>query len=371
MKGRQDSLFPEDGPGDASTADAAIADESRPGGQPAPGRRAQEVLPAEPGAEQQAWAARLPPTLHLGTSSWHFPGWKGLVWRGDHASATLSRHGLTAYGQHPLLRGVSLDRAFYRPLSALDYLRYAQQVPPHFRFIVKAPALVCDALVRGEQGQGRQLNTAFLDPTLAVQTFVEPAAEGLRDKAGALVFQISPLPGRWLRDMAALLQRLDGLLAAVRQALAPAGALHALAPGAVVAVEVRDAAFLQPDVAPAFIDTLRRHGATYCLGLHAKMPPIEDQLFVLRALWPGPLVCRWNLHRRHGAYGYEAARDLYEPFDRIQDPDPQTREHLARVIRATTARGLPALVTINNKAEGSAPLSVAELARCCLGLSPR
>lgn len=68
----------------------------------------------------------------------------------------------------------------------------------------------------------------------------------------------------------------------------------------------------------------------YRLGLHAQKPPIEEQLPLLRTLWPGPLVCRWNLHRRHGAYGDESAKAQYAPFDCLQDPDPTTRAHLAR-----------------------------------------
>src|SRR3546814_18611797 len=80
-----------------------------------------------------------------------------------------------------------------------------------------------------------------------------------------------------------------------------------------IAVEVRDPEWLMP----AFTSTLRAAGATYCLGLHAKMPPIDEQLPILRALWPGPLVCRWNLHRRHGAYGYEAAKPLYGDFNAL------------------------------------------------------
>ena len=109
---------------------------------------------------------------------------------------------------------------------------------------------------------------------------------------------------------------------------------------------------------------------TYCLGLHAKMPPIEDQLPLLRALWPGPLVCRWNLHRRHGAFGYEAAKAQYEPFDQLIDPDDETRTHLARVIAGTCGAGELAYVTINNKAEGSAPLSVAALAEAVTNDAP-
>lgn len=66
---------------------------------------------------------------------------------------------------------------------------------------------------------------------------------------------------------------------------------------------------------------------------------------------------------RHGAYGYESAKAQCAPFDRLQDPDPTTRAHLARVITGTCSAGQNAYVTINNKAEGSAPLSVVELGR--------
>ncbi len=69
------------------------------------------------------------------------------------------------------------------------------------------------------------------------------------------------------------------------------------------------------------------------------------------------------MHRRHGAYGDESAKAQYAPFDRLQDPDPTTLAHLARVITGTCGAGQNAYVTINNKAEGSALLSVLELGR--------
>lgn len=81
---------------------------------------------------------------------------------------------------------------------------------------------------------------------------------------------------------------------------------------------------------------------------------------MLRAMWPGALVCRWNLQR---GFRYQQAKDLFEPFDKLAAPDPANRAELARVIAATAAAGHPVFVTVNNKAEGSAPLSIFELAR--------
>ena len=317
------------------------------------------VRPVAPTPEWIELAQALPPGVHLGTSSWHFPGWNGLVWDGDYAESALSKHGLAAYAQHPLLRSVSLDRAFYRPLTASQYARYAAQVPPHFRFIVKAPALVTDAWVRSEDGRGMAPNPAFLDHDLALREFIAPALEGLGARVGALVFQISPLPPAQLARLPELIERIGALFAAL-PSLAPD------APDGVLALEVRDAAFLAPAHAPLLARALRaaggRNAVTYCLGLHARMPPIEDQLPLLRALWPGPLVCRWNLHSRHGAFGYEHARRSYAPFDVLVDPDLPTRSTLARVIAGTVGGGQPAYVSINNKAEGSAPRSVIALA---------
>lgn len=309
------------------------------------------IQPAAIQPNQQRTAAGIPANIHLGTSSWSFPGWTGLVWADVYSDTVLAKDGLAAYARHPALRTVSLDRTFYRPLSASQYAAYAAQVPEDFRFVVKAPSLITDAVVRAEGGRGTQPNPAFLDPALAVSEFVQPALEGLGHRIGALVFQLSPLPAPFLRDLPTLMDRLATLLAA----LPP---LKPTAPDAVVAVEVRNAELLTP----AFAALLRQVGATYCLGLHPRLPPLQDQLPMLRALWPGPLVCRWNLHRRHGNQGYEEAKGLYEPFDRLVDPDPDTRAGLARVMAATAAAGHKVYVTVNNKAEGSAPLSVMALA---------
>ena len=317
-----------------------------------PRRRRAGIQPAPVDDEQRALAAALSPHIRLGTSSWSYPGWQGLVWAGRHGESNLSRNGLTAYAAQPLHRAVGIDRGFYQSLTASQYERYAQLVPEDFRFTVKAPSVITDAQVRAEDGRGRQANTAFLDPRLAVQEFVAPAMEGLGTRIGALVFQLSPLPLAMLDRMPEQLDRLHAMLAALPS-------LRDVAPEAVVAVEVRDPEWLTPD----FVAVLKETGARYCLGLHPKLPSIQDQLPLLRAMWPGPLVCRWNLHRMHGPFGYEDAEKKYGEYAELMDPDAATRAVLAKVIRATAEAGHPACVTISNHAEGSAPLSLRALAR--------
>lgn len=314
--------------------------------------RARGVQPCPPAPADEALAAALSPRIHLGTSTWSYPGWQGLVWAGRHSEATLSKSGLTAYAAHPLLRAVGIDRGFYRPLAASDFERHAQQVPAHFRFTVKAPSLVTDALLRSEDGRGQEPNPLFLDAETARRDFIEPAYEGLGNRIGALVFQLSPLTPALLGRMNEALDRLHALLLGLPKP--PAG---------VIAVEVRNPEWLCPDL----VALLRDAGARYCVGLHPKLPPLAEQLPLLRALWPGPLVARWNLNRLHGPFGYEVAEKRYGEFAEMLDPDPDTRAELARIIRGTAGAGQDVFVTISNHAEGSAPLSVRALARAIVG----
>lgn len=352
----QDDLFGETAPKPSASAANPIMSAAPPmpnAPLPPPGRpkRSGQVHPVGADDGLTTLAAALPTQLRLGTSSWTYPGWKGLVWEGEHSDAQLSKQGLAVYAQHPLMRTVSIDRSFYRPLTAAQYARYASQVPDDFRFVVKAPSVVTDALVRSEDGRGRQPNPAFLSPELARSECLEPTLQGLGHKLGALVFQLSPLPLAQLDRMHEMLDRLRTMLLAL-PALVPQ------APDGVIAIEVRDPEWLTPD----FAAVLREAGATYCLGLHAKMPPLQEQLPLLRALWPSPLVCRWNLNPVHGPYGYEEAEKTYAPYDRLRHPDPATRASLAVVIAGITGRGQNAFVTISNHAEGCAPLTVRGLA---------
>jgi len=296
-------------------------------------------------------APALPVDIRLGTSSWFFPGWRGLVYDGLHPQPMLSRKGLAAYAQIPLLRTVSLDRTFYAPISAVDYARYASQVPEHFSFVVKAPALVCDAVMRDEEGRGKVPNPHFLDATVATREFVLPCLEGLKEKAGPLVFQVSPLPRSLVEGASLLVERLEAFFAALPREMAGREPLYAL--------ELRNPELLTPRL----MRMLARAGVRYCVGLHDRMPEVERQEAALKALdgeTPGPLVVRWNLHR---GFLYQAAKQRYDPFDRLVDEDGETRRALALMAARAFKAGRKVWITANNKAEGSAPLTVLELAR--------
>ncbi len=273
---------------------------------------------------------QLPASVHLGTSSWSFPGWQGIVYGDAYSESALARVGLAAYAQHPLLRLVGIDRGYYQPLPRSDFVRYANQVPAGFRFLVKAPALVADAFMRGERGAPAEPNPYFLDVGAAIEQFIVPAIEGLASHAGPLLFQLSPLP----REMTigdgghSTIDRLGAFLDALPRRVGEIAPLYA--------VELRNAELLTP----RFIRMLRETGVRLTIGVHARMPAAARQSAALRALdalpdegddWrlKGPLVVRWNLH---SGFRYDDAKTRYAPFDRLIDPDIATRGALVHLM---------------------------------------
>lgn len=294
-------------------------------------------------------ARRLPETLRMGTSSWSFPGWDGVVYDRRVSQRTLARHGLEAYAQHPLLRTVGVDRTYYRSISAETFRGYASVVPDDFRFLVKADRLVTSPY--DPEGYGvRQPNPHFLDPSFATDTVVGPMAEGLGDKAGPLLFQFSPIPPNLVGGRGAFVDRLQGFIEAL-----PQGVLYAF--------ELRTAAFLTR----GYANLLETVGAAHCYNVHPAMAPLAKQLSVVSPFYQPALVVRWMLH---AGLKYEAAKEKYEPFDRIVDEDAESRERIAVAVLDALVAERPVFVIANNKAEGSAPRSIFRLAERIATWSP-
>ena len=74
----------------------------------------------------------------------------------------------------------------------------------------------------------------------------------------------------------------------------------------------------------------------------------------------GPLLIRWNLK---AGYTYEEARTRFTPFDQLVDEDSATRDSIAQLCMATISAGHECTIIANNKAEGSAPLTLVKLAQ--------
>jgi uncharacterized protein YecE (DUF72 family) len=328
----------------------------------------ERVPPAPPPAAVCALAERLPAHVRLGTSSWAYPGWRGIVFGARAPAAALARDGLAAYAAWPLFGTVGLDRSFYATPSVAEYAALGSLVPPGFLFTVKGdqrctrPDMDASGSTLGSTTalQGRGIaNPLFLDAGFIRDAVLAPAVEGLGALLGPVVLQFPHLDlsarGR-LGGADAFLERLAECLAALR-GLQCAGAPLTLA------VEVRNRELLRGAHARAYVAALREAEAVHCHVQHPTMPGVTDQERALTEAGGGiararAVVVRWMLP---AGTTYEAAAEALEPYDRLQAPDDAVRSEVAALLRqASPAR--PGFAVINNKAEGSAALSVTALA---------
>lgn len=304
---------------------------------------------ATPGPELRALGARMPGNLRLGTSSWSFPGWSG-VWDRAYDKALLSREGLAAYAAHPVLGAVGLDRTYYGPMSARELRGLAEQVPSEFRFLVKAHEHLTVRRFPKHPRYGARAgeeNPRFLDPGYARDAVVGPVSEGLGARLGTLLFQFPPMPAGLVGGPEVFAERLHAFL-------------DALPRGLRYAVEIRTRAWL----GRPYADALVAAGASHAYVSHPAMPPIAEQVRAVPGGARHGLVVRWML--RHDL-DYESAKAGFAPFSSLSAPDPAVRSDIARLVGLALGRDKEVLVIVNNKAEGSSPLSCVELARAVVG----
>ncbi|MEZ4383595.1 MAG: DUF72 domain-containing protein [Nannocystaceae bacterium] len=316
------------------------------GGPPTPVASSRSgVAPVLAPEELTVLAASLPPDLHLGTSSWSFPGWAGIVYDQRYSQERLARGGLEAYAQHPLLRSVGIDRSYYAPLRSDELQRYADAVPEGFRFLMKAHETLTMAYyprhARYGARRGRP-SEAFLDPGYATLQVVDPFIRVLGERAGPLLFQFAPQDVGGLGGPRHFAERLHRFLRAL-----PRGPLYA--------VELRNAELMTADYRDALADV----GAAHCVNVYPGMPPPLVQAQRAAIAQAPALVVRWMLQPR---LTYEQARAAFEPFDRLAQEDPFHRGQIADLVVDAARAGRPAYVIANNKAEGSSPLTLTRLA---------
>jgi uncharacterized protein YecE (DUF72 family) len=311
-------------------------------------QRTVEPAPLRP--DHAALAERLPEGVRLGTMSWSYAGWIGLVYASGTPRGLLPERGLSAYAKNPLLRSVEIDRTYYEPLTASVFEGYAAQVPDDFRFTAKASeeCVVPRFPTHPRYGKRRgELNPRYLDAGWAADAVVAPFIEGLGHKAGVLVFQFPPLPSA---EHGAFADQLHSFLTRL-----PKGRSYA--------VEVRNTELLTPRYAAALADA----GAVHCHNVWTGMPSLHTQAKLMAPRARRPFVVRWLMRR---TLAYEDARARYEPFDRIAEEDPENLTTVADMVIQAALDDAPALIAVDNKAEGCAPESIARLARAIAERSP-
>jgi uncharacterized protein YecE (DUF72 family) len=297
------------------------------------------LFASQPAFEDEArLAARLPRHVRLGTSSWTFPGWSGLCYPPHTGERELKERGLELYARFPLFGTVGIDRSHYGPLPEAELARYAAQLPPGFTCVMKAWNAITTEI---DPRTGDHLAT-YLDPATFEHEVAGPVRRAFRDRIGAIVLEFPPRRGRAIPRPEAFAEKLDTFLAAI------AGELP-------IAIELRNRELL----AKPYLDVLARHRVGHVLNWWEAMPTLGEQMRLPGIMPADVVVARVLLPP---GTRYEAQRERMAPFDRLVDESPAMRADVIELARVTAALGKTLFVIVNNKAEGSSPLTVRALA---------
>ncbi len=216
------------------------------------------LFPEKSGLLLSGLRQELPKGLHLGTCSWKYDDWRGLLY----SSEKRINH-LLEYGRH--LESVEIDQWFWSLFGPDKVVlpkphvveSYAKIVDDDFRFSVKAPnSITLTHLYRESKGDDLVANPHFFSPDLYAQ-FVKSLAP-LGSKLGVIMLQFEYLNRQKMAGLDLFMEQLAIFLAAIPREIP-------------IAVECRNPNYMKGD----FFQFLADHevAPVFCQGYY--MPPIS------------------------------------------------------------------------------------------------
>lgn len=296
-------------------------------------------------------AARLPPNIHFGTSSWKYPGWKGSVYLNEYRSKRqFEQECLEEYVEFPWFSCVGLDSTYYSPPST-DYLRLlSSNVSSDFKWLSKVWDRITIPRYSGAKRHGDKSgksNPDFLDPVIFRDLFLAPFyAPDVRPRTGPFLLQFQPQWTATPLTVDAFLDRLEAFLSGVPNDFR-------------YAVELRTPQALTP----RYFGILNDHGASHCFNHWGGMPPLVDQMRA--AASGGGIDADWYAARLLTplGVGYTESVGRFAPYERIQQIQPRMRQDVLRLARRAMDRDAEAWILVNNRIEGNAPQTIDALGR--------
>lgn len=285
--------------------------------------------------------------LHLGTCSWKYESWRGLVY-------SEARHPdyLAEYAQK--YDCVEIDQWFWslfgpgkvvlpRPGTVTDY---AAVVPEGFRFGVKMPNSLTLTHFRPKTRTDPLVpNPHFLSVDL-LRTFMDQLAP-LKANLGPMMFQFEYLNRQKMPSQAEFQERLGAFM---RQ----------LPTGYCWCVECRNPNYLNQQ----YFEFLRTQGVFHVFEQGYYMPPVSE-VFDRCA----DLLGETAVIRLHGPNRGEIEERTGGEWNRIADPRDADLDQVAGVVKGLRKRKRNVWLFANNHFEGSAPLTLERL-RQRLGTTP-
>ena len=307
--------------------------------------------------DRPAQARRLAEKLHglaernvfFGTSSWKYEGWLGDIYsknlyveRGKFSQKKFESECLREYAEtFPVVGG---DFSFYQFPSPSYWEKLFDETPSTLKFGLKVPEEITVPRWPGHARYGTRAGTAnqgFLDNRLFHEQFTWPL-ERYRDRVAALIFEFGTFAKSTFPRPADFLAQLDHFLGSVSHHFR-------------YSVEIRNSEYLGPD----YFSLLQSHNTAHVFSAWTRMPELLDQIDMPGAYTADFTVVRALLKKGRA---YEQAVKAFEPYKRIQEPNPGAREAMRRIAERAWKTRQPAYVFVNNRLEGNAPGTIEAVA---------
>jgi uncharacterized protein YecE (DUF72 family) len=252
---------------------------------------------------------------------------------------------LEEYAAFPLFRTIGIDSSYYGTPTDEVLRSYAERLPAGFPCVSKVWNQITVQTFTKAMNPARagQVNQDFLNPDVFLEAVYQPYQRHFADHSGPFVFEFQSIAKGSGVGPARFADQLDHFFSGL-----PREGQYA--------VEVRNDEFLTP----MYFAVLREHGVAHVFNSWTRMPPIGHQLDLPGSVTAPFIVARALL--RPGRT-YDEAVDVFAPYDRIREPNLKLRRDLVRLIETAVHTRIPAYLLVNNRAEGSSPLTVAEVAR--------
>ena len=269
--------------------------------------------------------------LRIGTCSWKYPSWQGIVY-----SRATGIDYLAEYSRR--YDSVEIDQWFWALPERSTAAEYAAATPADFRFTIKLPnALSLTHFYRRKGEENLKPNPQFLSPELFedVLTRLEP----LHGKIGMLMLQFEYLNKQKMPSAQAFQDVLARFADAIPRIL-PLG------------IELRNPRWIDAH----YFDLLKAHALSHVFLQGYYMPPVEQTWAAHAHRLQGTVVVRLHGPDREGMEKLSG-----ESWDRIIAPKDDELSRLAAMINDMRGRSLTVYLNVNNHYEGSAPLTIERL----------
>jgi len=301
--------------------------------------------------------------VYIGTSSWKYPGWLGLlydeqryIWRGKFAQSRFERDCLAEHAE--VFHTVCVDAGYYR-FPSPEYIEgLVKQTPPGYKLCFKVTdditARTFPNLPRHGDKAGKR-NEHFLNAELFRAAFLA-SCEPWRERIGVLMFEFSHFHPRDFARGRDFVAALDTFLAQL-----PGGWQYG--------VEVRNQTLL----CEPYFAVLRKHGVTHVLNNWQRMPSVAEQMRIPGVFTQDEFTAA-RLLLRPGR-SFEEGVQLFSPYDSVKDVYEEVRRAAAALVRmrqqaAEQRRTQPSYLFVNNRLEGNALFTILATLQLLESLDP-